>query len=87
MTTDKGRKPIAFYSRKVNPVQVNYTTTVRELLSIVEILKEFRNILLGQQIKVFTHHKHLTYKHFDTERVMRWRPRPSVYSRLYTRSC
>ena len=38
-------KPIAFYRRKLNSVQVYYTTTERELLSIIETLKEFRNIL------------------------------------------
>ena len=69
----QNNKPIAFYSRKLNPAQVNYTTTERELLSIVETLKEFRNILLGQQIKVYTDHQNLTYKTFNTERVMRWR--------------
>ena len=68
----QNNKPIAFYSRKLNPAQVNYTTTERELLSIVETLKEFRNILLGQQIKVYTDHQNLTYKTFNTERVMRW---------------
>jgi len=35
-------KPIAFYSRKLNPAQTRYTTTERELLSIVETLKEYR---------------------------------------------
>src|SRR5688572_7892770 len=49
-------KPIAFYSQKLNPAQTRYTITERELLSIVEILKEFRNILLGQQIRVHTDH-------------------------------
>lgn len=66
-------RPIAFYSRKLNAAQTRYTTTERELLAIVETFKEFRNILLGQQLRVYTDHKNLTFKNFNTERVMRWR--------------
>ena len=50
-------KPNAFYSRKLNPTQVNNTTIERGLLSMMETLKVFRNILLEQQMKVYTDHK------------------------------
>ena len=78
MSQDK--KPIAFYSRKLNPAQTRYTTTERELLSIVETLKEFCIILLEQQIVIHTDHKNLTCKNFNTERVMRWRLLLEEYS-------
>jgi len=73
-------KPIAFYSRKLNLVQTRYTTTERELLSIVKVLKEFQNILLGQQIYVHTDHENLTQKKFNSDRVMRWRLYIEEYS-------
>jgi len=66
-------RPIAFCSRKLNPSQTWCTTTEREMLSTAETLKEHRNTLLGQQIEVFTDHKNLVCKHFNTERVVRWR--------------
>eukprot|EP00957_Ditylum_brightwellii_P078866 5997087-Ditylum_brightwellii.AAC.1 len=56
--------PVAFYSRKLNSAQRNYTTMEQELLAIAE---------LGQQIKVYTDHKNLMYKNFNTARVIRWR--------------
>ena len=57
----------------MNSTQQNYTTTEKEVLSIVATLKEFRNILLGHQIKVYTDNKYLTYNIFNTEHIMRWR--------------
>jgi len=54
-------RPLAFYSRKLNDAQKNYITGEQELLSTVETLKEFRNILLGQKIIVHTDHKNILY--------------------------
>ena len=44
-----------------------------KLLSIVETLKEFRTILLGQQLKIFTDHKNITCKNFNTDIILWWR--------------
>ena len=68
----QNRKPVIFYSRKLNPVQMHYNPMERELLAIVETPKEFKNIFLGQHIRVYTDHKNLTYKTFNTKCVMRW---------------
>ncbi len=40
-------------------MQMKYSVTKLELLSIVECLKEFKGMLWGQHIKVFTEHKNL----------------------------
>jgi hypothetical protein len=64
--------PIAFYSCKLQLVQVRYTTTEQELVSIIETLKEFQNILRGQQIVVHRDHQTLTHNNFNTKHVMQW---------------
>jgi RNase H-like domain found in reverse transcriptase len=54
-------KPFACYCCKLNPTSM----TERELLAIIETLKEFRNILLGHKIRIFTDLQNLTYKIFQ----------------------
>ena len=45
---------LAYFSRKFNKAQSLYPITEKELLAIVETLKAFRTILLGQKITVYT---------------------------------
>jgi hypothetical protein len=66
-------KPLAFYSRKLNSAQRRYTTGEQELLSIVETLKEFRNILFGQRIVIHTDHRNILYNKLSSDRIIRWR--------------
>ena len=64
---------LAFYSRKLNSAQKCYTTGKQELLSIVETLKEFKNILLGQKLMVHTDDKNLLYQKMSTNCIIQWR--------------
>jgi len=67
-------RPIAFFSRKLNPAQRHYGVGEKEMLSIVETLKEFRTIVYGYPVIVHTDHKNLSYDtNFKTARIMKWR--------------
>ena len=54
---------------------MKYSVTALELLSIVECLKEFKGMLWGQRIKVYTDHKNLVQDALglSSDRVYRWR--------------
>ena len=66
--------PITFCSRKLKPTQQNYTTIEKELLSIVEVFKEFHQMLLGSKLVVYTDHKNLTHHmmQFTIQHALRW---------------
>jgi RNase H-like domain found in reverse transcriptase len=67
------KKPIAFYSRKLNTAQRRYTTTERGFLSTIETCKEYKKILLGYPIIVFTDHKNNAFNGLKSSGcVLRW---------------
>ena len=68
-------RPIVFFSRKLSETQTKYSVTEIKLLAIVETLKEFRGMLWGQHIKVYTDHMNLIRDALGltSNRVYRWR--------------
>ena len=57
----QNNRPLAFFSRKLTECQRKYSVTEIELLAIVETLKEFKGMLWGQNIVVYTDHKNLIH--------------------------
>ncbi|OWZ03777.1 Pol Polyprotein [Phytophthora megakarya] len=80
-------KPLAFWSKKFNQAQERYTMNKKELLSIVEMLREFRTRLWGREIKVYTDHKNSVESTFRTTQILRWRLEIEEYgvTIIYTR--
>ena len=66
-------KPIAYYRKRLNPAQQNYTTTEKELLACEQEFKEYSKMLTGAQIILCNYQKNLTFKTFSVQRILRWR--------------
>ncbi|SOV04978.1 uncharacterized protein UDID_17813 [Ustilago sp. UG-2017a] len=63
-TFDQGaRHPIAFFSKKLEPAQLNYTIFDKEMFAIVAAFKHWRQYLEGAkfQVQVLTNHRSLEY--------------------------
>ena len=72
-TIKQEQLPIAYFSRKLTPTQRRYSTIEQEMLAIVEVLKEYRNFLLGEELIIFTDHKNLLANSSTNDRAFRWK--------------
>jgi hypothetical protein len=54
-------QPLAFFSKRLNPVQQKHSAYDRELLAIYEAVNHFRYVLEAHHFTIFTDHKPLTY--------------------------
>jgi hypothetical protein len=63
-------RPVNFYSRKCSPAEQNYDTYDRELLAIVEMMKQWRHYLEGTNHKVFIQCDYKNLEYFQTSKVL-----------------
>ncbi|GMF42177.1 unnamed protein product [Phytophthora fragariaefolia] len=75
----QGSKILACYSRSLNMHQDNYTTREMELLSIVVLLWDYRTMLLGFRVVIYTDPKNMIYPTETSLRVKRWKLLLSEY--------
>lgn len=54
-------EPLAFFSRRLNPAQRNYSPYDRELLAIYDAIRHFRHMVEARRFKIYTDHKPLTF--------------------------
>lgn len=67
---------VAFESRVLLPAEKNYSTTQKELLSIIHALTKWSHYVKGGSVTIYTDHKPLTYIQVQrtalTPRMARW---------------
>ena len=64
-------KPLGFYTRKLNAVQLNYSVGEKELLGIEEVMKAFEGMVRGFEVIIHTDHLNLLYSKMPNQRMMR----------------
>jgi len=65
-------QPVAYFSRKLNKAQKNYTTMEKELLSIVKVLTKFCTMLLGAVLHIHTDHLNITTNNITPDCIICW---------------
>jgi len=83
--TNGKRRPVLFYSRKLLPAEMNYSTPDKELLAIVQTMKKFQHYLRGTKFPVIVKSDHRNLRTFMTTKELnarqaRWAEELSSYN-------
>ena len=76
-------RPIAYSGKRLNGAQVNYSTTEKEALAVVQAFQQFDSFLRGNTVRVITDHvalKWLLTQKSPRGRIARW----IAYLQLFT---
>jgi RNase H-like domain found in reverse transcriptase/Reverse transcriptase (RNA-dependent DNA polymerase)/Integrase zinc binding domain/Chromo (CHRromatin Organisation MOdifier) domain len=78
------RRPVLFYSRKLLPAEVNYSTPDKEMLAIVQVMKKYQHYLRGTKYPVIVKSDHRNLRTFMTTKELnarqaRWAEELSAY--------
>ena len=79
---DKREHPVAYYSRKLTPHEVNYDVRELEALAVITAVEHFHVYLHGEPFTVITDHSALQwfFNQQKTGRLFRWSVRLSHYN-------
>ena len=64
------RRPVLFYSRKLLPAEMNYSTPDKEMLAIVHTMKKFQHYLRGTKHPVIVKSDHRNLQAFMTTKEL-----------------
>ncbi len=65
-------RPVSYFSQKLTKSQQNYTTMEKGMLSMSQLSKNLKSMLLGANIHVFTDYKNLTFDTLKMQNLIHW---------------
>ena len=79
-TLNQQGRPVAFFSRTLNPNEIRHHAVEKEAAAIVESIREWRHFLIGRKFQIITDQKGISYM-YDNKRkskiknvkIARWR--------------
>ena len=85
-TLNQAGRPVACFSRTLDPSEQNHSPVEKEAYAIVESLKGWRHFLLGRHFKLITDQRSVTFMYnnkraskIKNDKIMRWRVELSCF--------